>query len=373
MMIAGEISGDLHGSYVVRELKRRDPAVRIMGVGGDRMQEAGMELLAHVNDIAVVGITEALFQIPKLMRVRSSLVKALQEQRPSVVCLIDYPGFNLRFAKIAKQMEAKVVYYISPQLWAWRENRVEIVRRFVDSMLVILPFEERFYREKGIQAQFVGHPLMEELMPSSDRKEFMNRMGISDTEKILALFPGSRQKEIESKFAIMAEAALAIAQITGHRLVVSMPVGFTRGAYIKYWEKGSLPNEFTFIASASHELLKHADFALVKSGTTTLEAALLSVPMVIMYRTSSLTHAILKRLVKIPFIGLPNIIAGRSIVPELIQEKCNAQNVAATALDLIRDPEKVSRVRKELSDLAALLGSRSASKNVADILYGTFS
>lgn len=362
MIIAGEASGDLHGSGVVRELKRRQPAMEIFGVGGDRMKAAGMQLIYHVNELSFMGFAEVLRHLPIIRSVKRALEMVLKFRKPDVVLLIDYPGFNLPFAATAKRNGIKVVYYISPQVWAWRRSRIKRMRGVVDKMLVIFPFEADLYRKEGIDAEFVGHPLLEVLRSNLDRKGFFTRYGLDPNKKLLGLFPGSRLHEVENIFPEMLKGARIIAGERG--MEVAMAIAPTLEE--KHFEPFYNLDGIHLIKGATYELMDHSDFALVTSGTATLETALFTTPMVIVYKTSWPTYLIGRVLVRIRNIGLVNIVAGKRIVPELIQHRATGANLAREALKILRDESALAAMRDELSKVKEKLGEIGASRRVAE-------
>jgi lipid-A-disaccharide synthase len=362
MMIAGEASGDAHGAGVVRELKRRQPSIEIFGIGGDKMRQEGMTLTYHVRELSFMGFVEVLQHLPLIWSVERTLEQLLVLKKPDVVLLIDYPGFNLRFARKAKKHGMKIVYYISPQVWAWKKGRVKKMVGVVDKMLVVFPFEEEIYRKKGIDVQFVGHPLLEELNVEFTRDQFCKRHGLDPKNKILALIPGSRRQEIENLFSVMARAAGALQRDERCEIVVAVAPNLRRELFETFVPPGV---SLHFAENATHEVMKYAHLAIVTSGTATLETACFETPMVVVYRTSWITYHIARALVRIKNISLVNIVAGKTIVPELVQGDATVPKIVAAVSELFRNEERCFRMRKELSAVKGLLGSLGASTNVA--------
>ena len=362
MIIAGEASGDLHGAGVVRELKRLSPKVEVFGVGGDKMRREGMQLIYHVNELSFMGFMEVLKHLPVIQSVKRTLETVLRYRKPEVVLLIDYPGFNLRFAATAKRSGAKVVYYISPQVWAWHKSRIKKMRGVVDKMLVIFPFEVDLYRKEGVDAEFVGHPLLEVLKSDLDRKGFFKRFGLDPEKKLLGLLPGSRKQEIEMIFPEMLKAARVIAQEEGMEIAVAVAPTLQE----KYFETFYNLDGVHLITGASYEVMDHADFALVTSGTATLETGLFGTPMVVVYKTSWPTYIIGRALIRVKNIGLVNIVAGKQIVPEFIQHRATAANLAKEALKILRSERLLATIREELSKVKGRLGEIGASHRVAE-------
>lgn len=361
MIIAGEASGDLHGSGVVRELKRLDPSMEIFGVGGDKMAQAGAELIYHVREVAVMGFWEVMKHLPVLRSMNRTLEQLLKFRRPDVVVLIDYPGFNLRFAPIAKRYGIKIVYYISPQVWAWHAGRVRKMRGVVDKMLVIFPFEVDIYQKEGIDAEFVGHPLVEVLESKMDKASFSKRFSVDREKKILALFPGSRQQEITQLFEEMLDSARLIAR----EIDMVIAIGVAPTIDEQYFDRIYDLDGIHLIKGATYELMHHADFALVKSGTSTLETAWFGTPMFVLYKTSWLTYLIGRLLVRTKQIGLVNIVAGKKIVPEFVQHRAKASTIAREAIKLLRDPSRLNTMREALAEVQKRLGGEGASQTVA--------
>lgn len=365
MMIAGEASGDLHGSGVVRELKKLNPRIDIYGVGGDKMRQEGMTVVFHVGEISFMGFAEVVKHLPLIYTMEKTLEHLLKLKRPDVVVLIDYPGFNLRFAKIAKRNGVKVVYYISPQVWAWRKSRIKKMKGKVDTMLVVFPFEQQMYEDEGIESEFVGHPLVEELHSQLNRKNFFKRYGLDANKRLLGLLPGSRLQEIENIFPVMLTAARQIAAEQG----MEVAVGVAPTLEESYFRTMHNVDGIHLIKGATYEVMDHADLAIVTSGTATLETACFGTPMMVVYKTSWLTYLIGRLLVRVKNIGLVNIVAGKQIVPEFIQHRVNAENLVREASRLLGDKDALNAMKTELSKLKGVLGHDGASKRVAERIF----
>lgn len=367
MMIAGEVSGDAHGAGVVRELKRRQPAIEIFGIGGEKMKQEGMTLTYHVRELSFMGFIEVAKHLPLIRSVERVLEQLLILKKPDVVVLIDYPGFNLRFARKVKEHGIKVVYYISPQVWAWKKGRVKKMRSIVDKMLVVFPFEVDIYRKEGIDVTFVGHPLLEELDVEFSRNQFCKRFGINPSKKILALIPGSRRQEIQSLFSVMARSAQVLQQNEDLEVVVGVAPELQQELFDIHMPPNS---SMHFVRNATHEVMKYSELAIVTSGTATLETACFETPMIVVYRTSWVTYWIARALVRVKNIGLVNIVAGKTIVPELIQHNATVQKIVEVATGLIRNASVREKMKADLSVVRGLLGSTGASANVADAILG---
>jgi len=365
MIIAGEASGDLHGSGVVRELKRKDPYCVIFGIGGDKMQAAGMELVYHVREISVMGFWEVLQHLPLLKSVEQTLNVLLKVKRPDVLLLIDYPGFNLRFARRARQQGIKIVYYISPQVWAWKPGRLKKMKGLIDKMLVVFPFEESIYRREGIDVEFVGHPLLEVFTEPQELKEFCTRYGFDCKKPILGLFPGSRRQEVERIFPAMLGAARMLYEHSGVQTAVGVS-SVLNVDYVKSFMRDDFPVQL--IQNATYDVMKNSTVALVTSGTATLETAYYQTPMIVVYKTSWLSYLIGRMLVRIKNIGLVNIVANERIVLELLQSKVTPQNLAEVTIKMLEDEVALKDISKKLSIVRVRLGTKGASSRVADAI-----
>ena len=366
LIIAGEASGDLHGSGVVRELKRRDPDAVIFGIGGDKMQAEGMELIYHVREISVMGFWEVLRHLPLLKSVEQTLKVLLKVKKPDIILLIDYPGFNLRFARAAREYGVKIVYYISPQVWAWKSGRVKKMKGLIDKMLVAFPFEEEIYRREGIDVEFVGHPLLEVFTEPQGKREFCKRYGFVEDKPILGLFPGSRTQELERIFPAMLGAARILHAQSGVQIAVGVS-SVLNFDYVKTFTRNDFPVQL--IQNATYDIMKNSDVTLVTSGTATLETAFYQTPMIVVYKTSWFSYLIGRMLVRIKNIGLVNIVAGEKIVPELLQSDVTPQRLAREALTMLEDKAMSKEIAEKLSVVKYRLGTKGASSRVADTIF----
>lgn len=356
LILAGEASGDLHGAILAERLREARPDLALAGTGGARMREAGVALLAEQE--GVVGFVEVLRHVPAHLRLLRRLRARFASGQVALVVLIDYPGFHLRVAAAARAAGIPVLYYITPQVWAWKKGRLRTMADVITKAAVILPFEEALLREAGIDATFVGHPLLDRAAAMPDRAEARRRLGLPVEGEILALFPGSRAEEIRRHLGdFVAVARRLEADRPGLRVVVSAAPTIT-------FRDGEIP--YPVIRSASFDVLRAADVALCKSGTTTLEAAVAGCPCAIVYRTSAVSYAIARRLVTIPHIGLLNIVAGRRVAPEFVQEAFAPGPVAAALVPLF-DPAGAARrtMLAGLDEVRRRLGAPGASARVA--------
>lgn len=362
MVVAGEVSGDQYGARLIAALRARVPGIRVFGIGGDRMESEGMELLYHVRQTSIMGFVEVVRHYPFLRRMFSRSVAALRERQPAAVVLIDYPGFNLRFARRARAAGVPVVYYISPQVWAWGKDRAAKMKPLVDRLAVVFPFEEALFRAAGIPTAFVGHPLLE-ILPSVERSRFLAAHRLPDA-RILALFPGSRVQEIDRILPVMLAAASAIRERAGCTVAIgAAPI--EDAVYERHLR--SHPG-VRLLRDATHGLMQHAHAAVVTSGTATVETAYYQTPMVIVYRTSRLNFEIGKRLIRVSEIGMANILAGKRVVPELVQDELTEASLVRECLRYFEDEEYAGAVRAELARVRAAMGTPGASQRVADIV-----
>jgi len=378
LIVAGEASADRYGARLVRKLRAMsgtEKAPAFFGTGGDEMEQAGVRLVSHARDLASIGAREGIAHLPRYFQTFHRLVAEARQRRPAAAVLMDFPDFNLRLARRLKRAGIPVVYYISPQLWGWRQGRIKIVRKYVDRMLVILPFEEEYYRQRGVPAQFVGHPLLEDFAPKFDRPGFLGRLNLDSRRKTLALIPGSRRKEVEYILPTYLKAALRILDQTPAQFVISAAptVGLEHVQHVCAGILQGHPqaDHFRITTEESRDILANADFGFVKSGTSTLEAALVGTPFLIVYKLSALSWHLTHRLVRVPFCGLVNLIAGEEVAPEFVQDDATPEALSQTALEYLQKPEKGEVMRARLAGVREMLGSRRATDNVAEVL-GTY-
>ncbi len=357
-IIAGEASGDLHGSNLIKELRKKDADANIRCWGGDRMEQAGGVLVKHYRDLAFMGFTEVLMNLRTIFRNLRQCKEDILQFQPNVLVLIDYPGFNLRIAKWAKEQGLKVVYYISPQVWAWKENRVKMMRQCIDKMIVILPFEKGYFKEKwNWKVEYVGHPLVQVI-----DEHLRNGTAMKD-EKTIALLPGSRKQEISIKLPIM----LGVSKLfPDYKFVVAKAPSVEDEFYAPLIEP--YPN-VTTTKDKTYDLLMQSRAALVTSGTATLETALFGVPQVVCYKGSAISYQIAKRVIKVKYISLVNLIMDRLVVKELIQNELTVENLGKELKKILDDEANISRMKKDYAELRELLSQEgNASSRAADII-----
>ena len=358
---AGEASGEHYGTLLIEALRRKAAGMelRFIGMGGERMEAAGLERIVRSEDVAVMGLTEIVRHLPRIWGEFQKLKAAIRRERPAVAVLIDFPEIHLRLARIFHSLGIPVVYFVSPQIWAWKKYRIKLVQKYVRRMAVIFPFEEQFYREHGVKAEFVGHPLAELPMPTISREEFAAQNGLDLTRTWIALLPGSRPHEIRDHLPEMLEVAWIMDMATPSSAYpldtyeFMVPLASTLSEFqrrevseLAEGHGGGLPVRLVNDARAA---LYHARASVVASGTATVEAALIGNPFVVVYRVSRLTYAIAKRLVKVPFVAMANLIAGRAIVPELIQHDFKASKIVEHLKLLLPDGEPRQSMQKDLA------------------------
>ena len=363
LISCGEASGDLYGAELVRHLRERTADLDVLGLGGDRLQAQGASLFAHVRDLAVVGLLEVVSHLRDLRRVFRRILEEADRDPPDAAVLVDYPDFNLRLARALHRRGIPVIYYVSPQVWAWRRGRVASIRETVARMLVIFPFEEDLYREAGVPVTFVGHPLVSLVRPAVDPAAFLREVGLDPARPVVALLPGSRPKEVAHN---LPPLAAAVERVRAARpdvqylaaVAAALPPGLVRDAL--------RDRPVAVVHDRTHEALSAATAAVVASGTATVEAALLGTPMVVVYRLSPWTYRLGRRFVRVPYYAMVNLIAGRRVVPELIQAAFTAEGVAAELLPLLADTPGRQAMKAGLAEVRQRLGRAGASARAAD-------
>jgi len=384
-IVAGDPSGDLHGANLVNALKEISSQIEISGLGGERMESAGVRLLAKLTELAIVGFSEAINNILALRQIYRKTKEFLREEKPDIIVLIDYPGFNLRVAALAKKLKIPLVYYIGPQIWAWRRGRIKDIAELVNKMLVIFPFEEETYRKAGVDVSFVGHPLLDTIQPTKSKEEVCRKYGLDPDSPIIGLMPGSRKQEIERLLSVMLEASRRIAENRKVQFVLplagNIPMSYikeritefemnrlNRRKLFKSQKEERSPLPILVVRDEDYNIRRTLTLALVASGTATLENACLGIPMIIIYKVSLFSYLLARLLIKIPRIGLANIVAGKRVVPEFIQRKARAKEIAKVACDWLNNPGLLREIRDELKMVKERLGTRGASKRVAKII-----
>ncbi|MFH1359935.1 MAG: lipid-A-disaccharide synthase [Candidatus Omnitrophota bacterium] len=364
MIVAGEASGDMHAAHLVDQIKALDPSITFSGVGGRAMEKNGVELYSHLADLAVVGFTEVFRHLGEIRAVFRLILDKVDETKAQAVILVDFPGFNLRLAKELKKRGVKVFYYISPQVWAWKENRVKLIKEYVDEMFVLFPFEEEFYRKHDYPVHFVGHPLLDMIKPKMSREHLLSSLGLSCDKLTIGIFPGSRKIEIERLLPIMLDTARILSQENKNvQFLLSRAPTITKEFMEKHIRLTDLP--LKIFDQPGYDGLNACDVCMVTSGTATLETAILEKPMVVVYKTSFLTYLLARLFIKIPYIGLVNVVAGKKIVPECIQFEATPKNISTHLKEIFTNEIKSAETHSELQKLKNLLGEPGASHRAA--------
>jgi len=361
LLSAGEASGDMYAARLAAALKQRAD-LEIFGMGGPQMRAAGVDIVTEYSEVSVVGITEILSHLPSLIGAMRRLVREAERRKPAFAILTDFPGFHLRLARKLKGRGIENIYYICPQFWAWRPWRVRVVRRRFAQALCIFPFEEKFYGDAGVPVKFIGHPLVGAVHASLDRSAFCREQGLDPQKQIVAILPGSRAAELRQHLPVLREACRRVHGETSAQFVLAAAPGANMASLRAGWQP-ELPMKI--VLGQTYNALAAADAAIVYSGTATVEAALLDVPMVVVYRVTPLTALLAKPLVRTPFYSMVNLIAGKRAVPELIQSDFTPERVASETVTLLRDPSARESLRRGLAEVRQRLGPPGAVDRAA--------
>lgn len=364
MISVGEASGDLHGASLATALQSMQPDIKIFGMGGQAMKAAGVNIAYDIADLGVIGFVEIIKNLPKLFRLRDNLAELMERERPDVLVIIDYHGFNIRLAKIAKKKGIPVISYICPKVWAWGRGRAKDVAETVEKVAAIFPFEVDVYKEAGANVDFFGNPLLDIVKTSMPKEEAVQFFGVNPQEPVILLLPGSRQQEIINLLPVMLTSAKKIMEkLPKAQFLLPVASTISREMLMQIINSHHVP--VTLTEKNTYDLMNIADMGIAASGTVTLEAALLKLPTVIIYKVAALSYLIGKIIVKIPYISLPNIVAGRKIVPELVQSAANTDNIAKESLTILTDPAARNEIIKDLEEMGQKLGTPGAVKRVA--------
>ncbi len=374
MIIAGEASGDLHGARLVAAMQAKDPDLSFCGMGGKELAAAGVELLFDAKRIAVVGIAEVVSHLPDIFRAQKTLRKRMKEDLPDLLILIDFPDFNFILAKFAKSLGVPIYYYISPQVWAWRSGRVATLKKLVDKIGVILPFEEQFFEDNGVSASYVGHPLLDSVKSDCTKNDFCNSHSIDSDSLLIGLLPGSRKKEIASLLPVLLETAGKVDKTFDRKTVFLLPIASTLtkeevlAAGVKEFAKGL---DLQLITANRYDMMAACDAALVVSGTVTLELALLDTPMVVFYKVSETTYRLGKLFINkdLKYFSLVNLIADDSVVTEISQEKVTADNLFAELMPLLHNSPEREKMLQGLALVRERMGKAGASVKSAELAF----
>ena len=366
VIVAGEASADLHGSNLVTAMKLLNPGIVFWGIGGEKMAQAGVKILFSASDMAVFGLTEVFSKLRTIFSASKILKSTIKNYRPDLLILIDYPGFNIHIAGTAKRFKTPVLYYISPQVWAWRRGRIRKIARRVDRMAVILPFEKDIYRQKSLQVDYVGHPLLDECPQDVMKNQVTLKMGVNQGNPLVGLLPGSRKEEIRNLLPVMVDAAgILKSRYPELQCVLPLAPGIDQAFVQSFIDNSDVT--IKLFQGNIYELLSLCDVALVTSGTATLETCIMGVPMVIVYRASLVSSWIARMVVKVPYIGLVNLIAEEEVVPELIQGEVTADRLTHEAMTILDDTEVRENMKKKLEQVREKLGKGGASERTARI------
>lgn len=365
-IIAGEASGDQHGAKLVKAMQKRNPALFFCGIGGPALRQAGVRILVDAAELTVVGITEVFAKLPGILKGMGTIKKLLKILKPELLILIDFPDFNLHIAATAKKLGIPVLYYISPQVWAWRQGRVKRIGRLVDHMAVILPFEQPFYREHNVPATFVGHPLLEGPLPASDEILTTGLQG----QTTIGLVPGSRDNEISRHLPVMLDTADILKDRLKHAIfIISHAPSVERKQIEAIVAEHPCRMDVEIVSDRIDTVFGRSDIIVAASGTVTLQAAIHGTPMVIIYKVSPISFMLGRALVRVPHIGLVNLVAGEQLVPEFVQNGASPENIASAVGNMLKDTDQLNRLKRQLFGLRDVLGGTGASDQVADIAF----
>jgi len=364
MISCGEPSGDLYAGALVAALRRREPDIEVFGLGGEHLQAAGGELLADFHGLAVTGLTEALAVLPRSWRTLRLLADAARARKPHALVVIDYPDFNFRLMRAIKRLGVPVIYYISPQLWAWRAGRMKTMQKLVDRVLPIFPFEEPLYQQAGVDVRFVGHPLIDLVTPADSREQLLRRLNLDPARPVVALLPGSRNNELERLSAVIVAATpLIAAQVPGVQFIVAQAPNLSNHLFEAFALAGVT---LRIVKGQTDDVLQAADAVVTASGTATVQTALHGKPMVVLYKLSPLTYRLGRRMARVEMYAMVNLIAGKRIVQELIQGDCTPESVAKEAIRLCNDTDYREQMIDHLAEVCRRLGGPGASERAAD-------
>lgn len=364
LIVSGEPSGDLHAANLVRDMKSLKPDLVFFGIGGDLSRKAGVDIVFDITKLALVGLVEVIRHISVIKKAHDAVIARIKRERPDLAILVDYPGFNLKLAGDLARRGIPVAYYISPQLWAWAPQRINIVKKYVKKMVVFFKFEDDLYKRHGIDSEFVGHPLLDVVKVTSSKDEIFRKYGLAKDKKVIAILPGSRVSEIKVLLPILAQAAALITAKLGNvQFVISKHSGRPASMYEEALKGSSFDHRF--VEGDLHNIVASSDFAIVASGTATLETAMLGTPLIIVYKTNPLTYVLYKIVTTIPFLGIVNVIAGKWVAPELLQANMTSGKVAGKTIALLSDPAALTAMRADLAAVKSTLGSPGASLRAA--------
>lgn len=366
LIICGEPSGDLNAANLAKNIFALNPGIKIYCVGGTFLRQAGAEVFYDIKDLSVIGLFDALKKLPKFFALKKFILQRIKQEKPDCLILVDFSGFNLRLAKeIDKSIPT--IYYVSPQVWASREGRLKTIKKYTSKMLVLFKFEEEFYKKHGIDVDFIGHPLLDIVKPSMPKKEFFAKFRLYDFKTTIALLPGSRKQEIENILPIMLKTSMLISKkIKDIQFIIAKPPSIEWDIYNQNLRRVNL--DLRIVEGKTYDCLEACDFALVASGTATLETAIMQKPFSIIYKMNPLNYLLYRPQVKMPYIGMVNIVAGKKIIPEFIQFEASPKKIATQVLKILESPSQIERIKNDLTQVKASLGESGASLRAAKIV-----
>jgi len=364
IVVAGEASGDAHAAALVKEIKALNPTITFSGLGGTKMRDAGVELYEDLTRYAVVGFIEVITHLKEIKKAFHLILRKVTETRADAVILVDFPGFNMRLARELKKRNVKIIYYISPQVWAWKKNRIALIKRDTDKMLVLFAFEKELYERHGVDVAWVGHPLLDMIKVNTSRETFLRSAGLSSEKTTIGILPGSREKEVETLLpAMLGAARLLYKKNSGLQFLLIKASTVESAIFERHLAIADIP--LKIIEQQNYDAINATDMCMVASGTATLETAILQKPMVVVYKTSFLTWLLAKLFIKIPYIGLVNVVAGKKVVPECIQFDATPEKIADELTNIIDDTSRRTQITAELAAVRSCLGEPGASKRAA--------
>jgi len=367
LLVAGEVSGDLHGSHLVEAIQSIDPEIQFFGVGGEGLKRVGMKLLYPSQSLSVVGITEVLLKLRPILRALQGLKKSLDRERPDLIILIDFPDFNLRLAKVAHRRGIPILYYVSPQVWAWRPKRIKLIARLVKKMVVLFPFEVPLYEAAGVDVEWVGHPLLDTVRPALSKEKAFQQLGLDPKRRTIGLLPGSRMHEVERLLPpLLASADVLQREIPDLQFVIPLAPGIPKTILSPWMKNISVP--VIVVEGFTYDAMNLSELLIAASGTATLEGAILGKPMVIIYKVSLLSYWIARALIRVDHIGLVNLVAEKEIAPELIQRDVNPRRIADEAFRILRDPLLSRKMVESMGEVRQKLGEPGAAQRAAHIV-----
>lgn len=367
LLIAGEASGDLLGSHLVEAIQNLDPEIQFLGVGGEGLKKRGMKILYSSHSLSVVGMTEVFLKLNSIFKALRGLKKALDQEKPDLVLLIDFPDFNLRFAKIVHSKGIPILYYVSPQVWAWRSKRVELIAKWVRKMVVLFPFEVPIYEAAGVDVEWVGHPLLDIVKPKLSLEQAYQKFGLDPTRRTIGLLPGSRKHEVQRLLPpLLKTAHLLHQEISNLQFILPLAPGLSTMNLSSRMENISFP--IKVVEGFTYDAMNLSELLITASGTATLEGAILGKPMIIIYKVSLFSYWIGRALVQVDHIGLVNLVAGRALAPEFIQKEVNPRKIADEAFRILKDPLVNQKMKTLMAEVREKLGESGASQRAARIV-----